>query len=161
MKVNAIAKPIQQVTKPMSKPRKALLSAVAATALALTPMTTLNAKETVKEKIENVYEKSFGGKIAVLVLGLIGLSGATFGVAKAIEKDWEKECEEKRQQNEARFEEKQRIKKKMLENINRHYDFHIDLAKRKYRHDIPRRNKEIEILEMKRLSDFRKINRHS
>ena len=52
MKVNAIAKPIQQVTKPMSKPRKALLSAVAATALALTPMTTLNAQEAEKEKVE-------------------------------------------------------------------------------------------------------------
>ena len=52
MKVNAIAKPIQQVTKPMSKPRKAILSAVAATALALTPMTTLNAQEVNKEKVE-------------------------------------------------------------------------------------------------------------
>lgn len=159
MKVKAITKPIQQIVRPMSKPRKAILSAVAATALALTPMTTLNAKETVKEKIENVYEKSLWGKIAVLVLGSIGLSGATFGVAKAIEKDWEKECEEKRQQNEARFEEKQRIKKKMLENINRHYDFHIDLAKRKYRHDIPRRNEEIERLEMRRHSFFHKFNK--
>ena len=57
MKVNAITKPIQQMAKPMSKPRKALLSAVAATALALTPMTTLNAQETGKEKVENVDSK--------------------------------------------------------------------------------------------------------
>ena len=52
MKVSAITKPIQQIARPMSKPRKAILSAVAATALALTPMTTLNAQETGKEKVE-------------------------------------------------------------------------------------------------------------
>lgn len=52
MKVSAITKPIQQIARPMSKPRKAILSAVAATALALTPMTTLNAQEVNKEKVE-------------------------------------------------------------------------------------------------------------
>ena len=57
MKVNAITKPIQQITRPMSKPRKAVLSAIAATTLALTPMTTLNAQEAEKEKVENVPEK--------------------------------------------------------------------------------------------------------
>ncbi len=57
MKISAVAKPFQQLTRPMSKPKKAILSAVAATALALTPMTTLNAQETGKEKIENAEAK--------------------------------------------------------------------------------------------------------
>ena len=52
MRISAIAKPIQQITRPMSKPRKAVLSAIAATTLALTPMTTLNAQEVYKEKVE-------------------------------------------------------------------------------------------------------------
>ena len=52
MKVSAIAKPIQKKAKPMFKPKKVLLSAVAATALALTPMTTINAQEAEKEKVE-------------------------------------------------------------------------------------------------------------
>ena len=52
MKISAIAKPIQQIARPLSKPRKAVLSAIAATTLALTPMTTLNAQEANKEKVE-------------------------------------------------------------------------------------------------------------
>ena len=73
MKVSAIAKPIQQITRPMSKPRKAILSAVAATALALTPMTTLNAQEVNKEKVEIPAAKKTENlmKIANCLFGVI------------------------------------------------------------------------------------------
>ena len=81
MKVNAITKPIQQIAKPMSKPRKALLSAVAATALALTPMTTLNAQETGKEKVENVDSKktnafmtAYCALSGVVITAMLGLT---------------------------------------------------------------------------------------
>lgn len=74
---NEELKTTKNPTPKKQKTKKALLGAITATALALTPMTNLNAQEANKEKIENVSEKTPTAKKNIL--SLLGLSATTLG----------------------------------------------------------------------------------
>ena len=75
MKISAIRKPVQSVSKNFSKPRKALLGAIAATTLALTPMTTLKAQDT--NTVKTAVEKTTTEKSTIISLICGYLAGLT------------------------------------------------------------------------------------
>ena len=84
---------ITAITKPINKSHKVLLGTIAATALALMPMSNLNAQETNKDKVESVSNKSsFTDKN---ILGLLALGAITLGGICALGHNSEKQQNKK------------------------------------------------------------------